>query len=300
MPKVSLAMPTYNGARYLREAIDAILGQSFADFELIVVIDGSSDETREILKTYSDARIRVIDKPRNEGLPAAINTGLDAAVGDYWAWTSDDNVYLPGALAQMAGWLDAHPDCALVAPHLYNIDENRRRLGISDEMNCFLCRRQAALDVGRYRTEYMLVEDVDFFIRMEHRYGPPARLREPLYEFRVHATSLSTTQIKKRQLVSVKLHYDLITRGIERGDLETLFFDRVMQASLYKGYDWAQQIVDFARAEKLPFADALQRRLGFYQTRHGWLWLKTNVAVGRRLKSALGKLRDRIRRPLAV
>ena len=291
VPKVSLTLPTYNGARYLREAIESILAQSFGDFEIDVVVDGSTDGTRALLDGLRDPRIRVIEKPRNEGLPAGINTGLDAARGEYWAWTSDDNLYLPDALKVMVEHLDANPGCMLVSPFMLNIDPDGRTLGVSEvDTNCFLCRRQAAIDVGRFRTEYMLVEDADFFLRMKHRYGAAARIRSPHYKFRVHPKSQSSTQIQKRQLVSTKLHYDLITRGIEEGSIEELFYDRLKIATLFRGWQYVDQIVDFAREKQLPFYPALRRRAQLYKTPIGWLWVKGNVAIGRRLRSVLERM----------
>src|SRR4051794_26646558 len=106
MPKVSIILPTYNGARHLREALDACLKQSFADFELIVVIDGSTDETKEIMGTYADPRLKIVFQ-ENQGLPRALNSGFAHARGKYWSWTSDDNAFLPTALQVMVDYLDA-------------------------------------------------------------------------------------------------------------------------------------------------------------------------------------------------
>ena len=291
MPRVSLTMPTYNGARFLREAIDSILDQTFSDIELQVVVDGSTDETLDVLATYRDPRVVVIHKQKNEGLPAAINTGLDAANGEYWAWTSDDNVHLPGALKAMVEFLDGHPESAIVSPHMLLLDEAGRTTATSDDLNCFLCRRSAAIAAGKFRTEYMLVEDVDFFLRMRHKYGPIPRIQRPYYKFRVHPASLSSTQIQKRQLVSVRLHYDLITRGIEPGSLRDLFFDRIRVAAIYRSNEYVDGIVDFARERGVPFEAELVRAAAFYKTPIGWLLAKARIAVGRRVEAQLRRLR---------
>lgn len=83
MYKASVLMPAYNDARYIRDAIDSILGQTFTDFELIIVNDGSTDETPQILASYTDPRIRILYHPTNMGRAHARNTALNAAQGEY-------------------------------------------------------------------------------------------------------------------------------------------------------------------------------------------------------------------------
>ena len=151
MPRVSVILPTYNGARHLREAIDTCLQQTFSDFELVVVVDGSTDTTREILTTYTDPRL-VIAVQENQGLPRALNSGFACARGEYWSWTSDDNAFLPRALEVMVDYLDAHPDVPMVCTDFLRINNAGRTTGY-DEQNwaCFLYRACIARRVGEYR-----------------------------------------------------------------------------------------------------------------------------------------------------
>ena len=115
MPRVSVVLPVHNGAAYLDSAIGSILGQTFRDFELICVDDGSSDETPQILRRHAlaDRRIRVITNRPNKGLPGALNTGFAAARGALHTWTSDDNLARPQMLAQLVAALDANPAAAI-------------------------------------------------------------------------------------------------------------------------------------------------------------------------------------------
>ena len=94
MPKISVILPTYNAALYLGAAIDSILGQSFGDFELIIINDGSTDNTQEILARYSDPRIVVLTQ-ENLGLPRALNNGIATARGIYLARQDADDISLP-------------------------------------------------------------------------------------------------------------------------------------------------------------------------------------------------------------
>src|SRR4029453_12836185 len=93
----------------------------------------------------------------------------------------------------------------------------------SSSWACFLYRAEAARRTGEYRPEYRLVEDVDFFLRLQHESRPIQRIAEPHYKYRLHRASLSHQQLGRRQIASLKMHYDLITRGIEAGSLEALF-----------------------------------------------------------------------------
>ena len=95
--KVSVIMPAYNRETYIRESIDSVLAQSFTDFELIVVDDGSTDATAAIVQSYTDARIRLIRQP-NQGVSVARNTGLDAAKGEYISFLDSDDLYYPDFL----------------------------------------------------------------------------------------------------------------------------------------------------------------------------------------------------------
>ena len=132
-PKISIVLPVYNGRKYIRESIDSILGQSFTDWELIAVDDGSADGTAEILSEYvsRDDRISVIYNPVNQKLPKSLNIGFSRAKGGYLTWTSDDNRYLPDALETMAEYLDKNTDAAIVRSDYYFINESGERFGES-------------------------------------------------------------------------------------------------------------------------------------------------------------------------
>jgi glycosyltransferase involved in cell wall biosynthesis len=112
-PLVSVLLPVYNAQDYLRESIDSILGQTFADFELIIINDGSTDGSKAILDTYSDPRIVIIDQA-NAGLPISLNRAIAKAKGKYLARQDADDVSLPTRLAEQVAYLEMHPECALL------------------------------------------------------------------------------------------------------------------------------------------------------------------------------------------
>ncbi|WP_159725910.1 glycosyltransferase [Methylosinus sp. Ce-a6] len=292
MPKVSIVLPTYNGARHLREALDTCLRQTFVDFELIVVVDGSVDETKDILTTYADPRL-VIVMQENQGLPRALNSGFARARGVYWSWTSDDNAFLPSALQTMVDYLDAHPDAPMVSADFFRIDDAGRTIGY-DEVNwaCFLYRADVARRVGDYRPEYRLVEDKDFFLRLRHVGGPIARIRQPLYRYREHARSLTRQEGGKRHITTLKMHYDLITRGIEKHiSLRQLFFHELSRTALYHDHKQMNEILAFARETNMPFMSALEARDHRLRSPLGWLLNRLSIAATAR--------RERLKRLLA-
>lgn len=112
-PLVSVILPSYNAAAYLGKAIESILAQSYCHFELIIINDGSSDNTVALIAQYTDPRIIVIDQP-NLGLPKALNAGIQVAKGKYLARQDADDVSLPERLASQVAFMEKNPSCALL------------------------------------------------------------------------------------------------------------------------------------------------------------------------------------------
>jgi len=126
MPQITVLMPVWNGEMFLAEAIDSILGQTFTDFELLIVDDGSRDKTPIIIQDYAkgDARIRVCRHPENRGLSSARNTGIAHATGELITGMDADDVSLPRRLEKQVAFLEAHPDIGAVGVSHHVCDEN--------------------------------------------------------------------------------------------------------------------------------------------------------------------------------
>lgn len=112
-PKVTVLMPVYNAAAFLPDAVESILGQSLTDFEFLIVEDGSTDASFELLQNYRDPRIRLVPNGANLGLIASLNRGLDLARGEYVARMDADDISLPERLERQVSFLDAHREVAL-------------------------------------------------------------------------------------------------------------------------------------------------------------------------------------------
>ncbi len=201
-PLVSIVLPTRNGERHLRDAIDSCLNQTYATLELIVVDDGSTDATSDILRDYADPRLRILRRTRDHGLPEALNTGFAASHGQYLTWTSDDNLYEPQALELMVNYLHLHPDVGLVYSDYWLIGENNEIIDkiIAEDPSalvrrdcvgaCFLYRRSVYEAVGEYNPAARLAEDYEYWLRIAQCFAI-APLNTPLYRYRCRSGSLT-------------------------------------------------------------------------------------------------------------
>lgn len=112
-PVVSVVLPVYNCPQYVGQAIESILAQTFTDYELIVIDDGSRDETPDVLRRFTEPRIRLVTQA-NQGLAATLNRGIELARGRYIARQDQDDVCFPERLARQVAFLEAHPACGLL------------------------------------------------------------------------------------------------------------------------------------------------------------------------------------------
>lgn len=124
---VSIIIPVYNGSKYIREAIDSALAQTYKNIEIIVVNDGSADDTEEIVKSYAN-RVRYFSK-ENGGVSSALNVGLREMKGDYFSWLSHDDVYYPNKIERQIAYLNSlkNKDVVLYSNYTY-IDENSKTI----------------------------------------------------------------------------------------------------------------------------------------------------------------------------
>lgn len=217
-PLVSVVLPTYRRAHLIEAAVRNVLAQDYANFELIVVNDGSPDDTRERLERLqaelADPRLRVIHR-ENGGLPVALNTGFAAATGEFWTWTSDDNAYKPGALRALARELQLNPQVGLVFADMQTVDERGGRkpwlAGPVEKLGercvvgaCFMYRRAVADAVGEYDSAWRYVEDYDYWLRMA-RVTNLLHLKRDLYDYADAPDSLTRQHYRRVMTLHLKL-----------------------------------------------------------------------------------------------
>lgn len=201
-PLVSIVLPTRNGARYLQESLGSCLGQTYPNLELVVVDDGSTDRTPEILDACTDPRLVRARHERGRGLPEALNTGFAHTRGEYLTWTSDDNYYAPTAIAELVQYLEDRPEIGLVYTHYWLIDADGN---VSGEVRtappdrlidhdcvgaCFLYRRAVYEAIGNYNPAARPAEDYEYWLRVARQFTL-AQVDRHLYYYRQHGESLT-------------------------------------------------------------------------------------------------------------
>ncbi len=229
-PSISVVMSAYNAQRYLRESVDSILSQTFADFEFIIIDDGSKDQTLSILREYEkqDKRIRIISRP-NKGLTLSLNEGLAAAKAPLIARMDADDVSLPDRFEKQIAYLNQHPEVVLLGASVELIDPYGVHIGdqpyptdhetllrrlLKGEGGCIphpvtMYRADAVTKIGGYRSEYNNIEDLDLFLRLA-TIGRVANLPQQLLKYRRDTGSISHTkrenQFRLKKQVLIEAH----------------------------------------------------------------------------------------------
>lgn len=219
LPQVSILMPVYNTAPYLREAMDSMLSQTFTDFELIVLNDCSPDNAEEILDTYDDPRIVRYRGERNVGLANVLNVGIEMARGKYIARMDSDDISLPNRLKVQVDFLEKHPDIDLVsvAMQLFGAKEevwvreqNPEKVKInalfqSPVLHASSVWRKVSFERHglRFRQDMVPAEDYDLWTRALVRGLKLVNLPDVLYRYRLHPNQ--ATQQKEKTFEKVRI-----------------------------------------------------------------------------------------------
>ncbi len=201
--KVSIVLPTYNHIQFLPKALASLFAQTFADYELIVVNDGSTDQTAAFLSKVQHPKMRVITQ-ENKGLPAALNRGFEEARGQYWTWTSADNVVGPTWIEELVKALEeSPPGTGYALSHYAVINENDQIVGV-EKGQCFetqhwlrsagnasfLYRADIAKKAGLYDASLTGAEDLDMWLRMS-LLTRGVLVESVLYYYRIHGDTMT-------------------------------------------------------------------------------------------------------------
>jgi len=215
LPKISVMMAAFNAAKYIQLSIESVLKQTYGDWELIIVNDGSKDDTKSIATSFADHRIRYFENERNMGLAYTRNRLLQLARGQYLAVLDSDDLARPERLEVESNFLNAHPDVGMVGGGIRMIDGNGAYTGVKWVFhdpchripiilmfnNYFahstvMMRREAIPSEG-YRVEYPPAEDYDLWIRISQRWRV-CNLRKVLADYRVHDTNTSLSNLSRQ------------------------------------------------------------------------------------------------------
>lgn len=204
---ISVVLPVYNGEDSLKKSIDSVLQQTYTDFELIIVNDCSKDNTAQIIEEAirRDSRIRCITNKINQKLPGSLNIGFAEARGEYFTWTSHDNMYHKDALKVMVNELEKDNHIGMVYCDFLMIDINDNEIAVCSQDTpetlawknpvgaCFLYRRELAEEIGEYDTELFLAEDYEYWLRIWEK-SKIVHIPQVLYYYRKHEKSLTETR----------------------------------------------------------------------------------------------------------
>jgi glycosyltransferase involved in cell wall biosynthesis len=218
MPTVSVIMAVYNAERYLAEAVDSILAQTFRDFEFVVIDDGSTDASGAMLRDYAanDKRVRLIRRA-NKGQTPSLNEGIELAETDLIARMDADDVCLPQRLEKQVAFMQQHPQVVLLGGAYALIDAAGRLLCMIDPPRdnatlqdhalsgrtpiCHplaMMRREAVRKVGGYDPQFQVAQDLDLWLKLGE-VGELACVPELLVKYRQHEQSLSETKQQLQQ-----------------------------------------------------------------------------------------------------
>ena len=203
-------MPAYNAAEFLQDALAGVWQQTYPHFELIVIDDGSTDRTPELLAECNDPRLVAVRHDTNQGLSLALNTGLQRAQGEYVARMDADDVSVPARLARQLTFLDAHPAIGLVGARVQPIDENGVNCGDAPSVpestglihfllplaNCInhptvMARRSVLMSCGGYDSSTYPADDYDLWLRVAER-TDVANQGDVLVGYRQHGGSVTS------------------------------------------------------------------------------------------------------------
>ncbi len=328
-PRVSVCLPTYNGEEFIAEAIASVLAQSFADFELLIVDDASTDATLDIIHTFTDSRMQVYQNERRLGIPGNWNRCLALAAGEYVCVFHQDDVMLPGNLAQKVGVLQADPTVGFVhsaaelsvaptapptsadwmekAAENFTVDGHQyfRKLLLQGNVVCaptVLTRRQLLLDLGGFDENLGFACDYEMWLKLcvEHRV---AFLSQPFVRYRWHAKNASHMYRFERGVEELEeagrraMHYYLQRTGKQEegailGDaLTALTKLRRWNAALERGKAWLEEQWTNWQKQAEEQSRVIQEQTGWIrELERGKAWLEEQWANWQRVAEERAKM----------
>ncbi len=248
MPRVSVIIPTYNRSAYLKQAVESVLAQTYTDYEIIVVDDGSTDDTPQVMRTFGDLLRYVCIA--HSGRSAARNRGIRLARGEFISFLDSDDIFLPRKLELQIAVLEEHPEVGMVYSSALVIDDRGQELpksyvatasgGIYHQIAFYLpvtvllptvtVRSDALARVGDFDEKMERFEDTDMWRRVSKRYAIWG-MREPLTKIRTH--SGNSMEDPQQVLESIRYYVAKIDR--EDRDTSTVF-RRKGASNLYGHY----------------------------------------------------------------
>ncbi len=258
IPQISVIMSVFNGEKYLADAIESILNQTFSDFEFIIIDDGSTDRSLKIINEFAqiDKRIQVVKNDNNIGLAASLNKGISLAKGEYITRMDADDVSLPERFEKQVVYLNTHQEIAVVASNYIRVDENNNvlrhtnrpttpsriffRLFFGDVIaHPTVMMRQKIFNKGfyKYNENYKTAQDYDLWLTIINKFDI-ANLPDNLLYYRDHSISAS----------------NLLSEDQQKNDAEIIRIHTQNLVNFQLPVNYGYAIKDFSKIESLPDA----------------------------------------------
>ena len=228
-PKVSVLLAVYNCEKFIDQALKSIYDQTYQDFEVVIVDDGSTDKTSEILRDMKDSRTFIHTNSENKGLTASLNIGFNFCVGEYIARMDADDISLPQRFEKQVRHLDENPTCAAVGSWCIRIDSNNKIISnwrhptefedikerLLEENSIFhgtaMVRRQSLMEIGGYDEKYRYSQDYDLWMRLSET-AKIQNLGEFLYLLRSSPESVSSTKKEQQDMYAERVCQEALQR----------------------------------------------------------------------------------------
>ncbi len=242
-PLLSVLMPVFNSERFVAEAIESILTQTFKDFEFLILDDASTDRSFEIIKDFEnkDPRIKVYQNEKNLGVVASRNKLINLSKGKYIAWIDSDDVAIETRLKKQVNFLEAHPEIGMTGAYPIIIDENGKKIRKwwfetdpqklkielffhSPFLSSSIVIRKSALPQNYYDSRFPVAEDFDLYSKIAEGFDI-ANIPEFLVKYRINSKGLSKSNTEKMERLSVQVireHAERLGIKLEENTIKNL------------------------------------------------------------------------------
>lgn len=314
--KISVILSVYNCEKYIREAVNSILQQTFRDFELIIINDYSTDSTKNIIFSFNDPRIVYIENKTNIGLTKSLNKGLSMAKGEYVARMDADDVAFPQRLEEQLKYMESYKDVALAGSFAVLIDENGsaiRKIKLPADFaalkfellfnnalihSTIFFRKKAIIQSGGYNEDFKCAQDYELYTRLATR-SIITNIPKYLLKLRIHKDSISkkdkTHLLQKEAAKKIKFQYIDRYYHIKRQEFEEVDEITNLEVLEIKKYNkfvlvYNKILFSYIKAEKINIYGCLKLMYKFLYKIFKLLYIKIKMNARDKFFHLNGKL----------
>lgn len=285
-PLVSVVMPVYNCERYLELSLNSILQQTIEDFEFIIINDGSTDSSEDIIRSFADRRINLVNQKENKGIASSLNAGIMLAKGAYIARMDSDDISYPFRFARQVDFLRNNPDVIICGSHMNLIDQagsiiklQRKKVGCENiRLGLFFGETSIAhpsimINASLYKKRgfsynpfFDYAEDYDLFCRCSQEFRME-NIGEPLIQYRLHEQSVSKQHSYLQRLAArraLKEHLQSLGLLFSEEDFETHSFFHLpigIPVTRESTIQWGAQLIQWNNQAKAFCRDTFQEKI---------------------------------------